>query len=194
MENKNVKLASENELINKARKDKESFGVLYEFYFSKIYAYVFRRTGSREDAEDIVSEVFLKAFSNLEKYHDRGFAFGAWLYRLATNCLIDKNRWRGRHPEVLSGENLENCRFKENSDQEAGKSFDRRAIEKVLLKLSARHKKIICLRYFAEFEISEIAENMGISSNNVSVLLNRALAAFKRQSDKSGVKFFSFLL
>jgi RNA polymerase sigma-70 factor (ECF subfamily) len=188
------KLANEEELIASAKQDEQAFTVLYDYYFPKIYAYVFRRLGCHDDAEDVVSEVFLKVFSNLGKYQNRGFSFGAWLYRIATNCLIDRGRRQKHFAVTVESEELDrNPAPGAEADGVARKTFDRLAIEKVFLTLPVRYKEVICLRYFADLEIHEIAVNMNISENNASVLLHRALEAFKKKSSDSGVKFFCFL-
>jgi len=58
-------LEREKELVERAKKDTEAFGELYEQYYSKIFSYVLRRTARIEIAQDVTSEVFFKALKNL---------------------------------------------------------------------------------------------------------------------------------
>jgi RNA polymerase sigma-70 factor (ECF subfamily) len=193
MEQQIRQLANEDELVSKAKTDDAAFEQLYYHYFPKIYSYVMKRVGGRESAEDIVSEVFLKAFANLNKYQSRGFTFGAWLYRIATNCLTDHYRKRSRRPEDLDEEAMEKEPGQEAAHKEAERSSDRQAIEMVLARLPERYSQAVYLRYFAEMEIYEIAEVMKVSKAHASVLIHRALESFKREAARTGIKFFCFI-
>ena len=83
-------------LVAAARSDREQFGALYDRYVAPIYRYCHVRLGNREEAEDATSEVFLKALAGLHAY--RGGNFAAWIYRIAHNSVVD--RQRRRRPEV----------------------------------------------------------------------------------------------
>ena len=92
MEAVKINLENEAEIVERAKTDEAAFAILYDHYFPRIYAYIFKRAGNRETAEDILSMTFLRAFTNLKRYQSRGFLFGAWLYRIATNNLMDHYR------------------------------------------------------------------------------------------------------
>jgi len=81
--------ANERRLIEAAQQDPIRFGALYEIHFERVYAYVARRLGNREAAEDVTSEVFHQALANLARYEWRGAPFGAWLMRIASNAIAD---------------------------------------------------------------------------------------------------------
>lgn len=186
-------LENEAELVERAKTDDADFEVLYYHYFPKIYSFVIKRAGNRETAEDIVSEVFLKAFTNLKKYNNRGFTFGAWLYRIAANCLTDHYRKQSRQPVAAAEEIIDNEPGKESPKKEAENKSDREAIEKVLVCLPERYSQAVYLRYFAEMEIYEIADVMKVSKAHASVLIHRALESFKHECTKTGIKFFCFI-
>jgi RNA polymerase sigma-70 factor, ECF subfamily len=180
---------NEAELVEKAKVDDQAFGQLYEYYFPKIYRYIKRRVSTHEIAEDLVSQVFLKAFGHRQNYQSRGFSFGAWLYRIATNILTDHYR-RGVHGEVNDEEAIAKEPASENFQAAGEQLTDRAAIEKVLNKMPARYRQVINLRYFAEMEIGEISEVMGLPKTHTSVILHRALNCFKQKSDQHGIKFY----
>jgi RNA polymerase sigma-70 factor (ECF subfamily) len=172
-------LENEAEIVGRAKTDDAAFEILYNHYFPKIYGYVFRRIGNREAAEDIVSNVFLKVFSNLKKYEDRGFTFGSWVYRIATNSLMDHYR-RNKPGMEVELEEKDGENFSDNNQiTSVEQKQDRAAIEKVLQKMPERYREIINLRFFAELEIEEIAVTLKISKPHASVLLHRALNKFK---------------
>jgi len=79
-------------LVAAARLDQQQFGALYDRYVAPIYRYCYVRLGSREEAEDATSEVFLKALAGLHAY--RGGNFAAWIHRIAHNAVVDRQRRR----------------------------------------------------------------------------------------------------
>jgi RNA polymerase sigma-70 factor (ECF subfamily) len=81
--------AGERLLIEAAQRDPARFAALYDLYFDRIYAYIASRAASRDEAEDMVSEVFHKALANLRRFEWRGAPFSAWLYRIAANEVTD---------------------------------------------------------------------------------------------------------
>ena len=92
-----VDIADVQVLVERAQAgDGGAFGELYE-QFAEIFRFLLRRVnGDRETAEDLTEEVFLKALQRLGGYQFRGLPFGAWLYRIARNHLIDHLRSRPR--------------------------------------------------------------------------------------------------
>ena len=95
-------LAAEAALVERARTDGEAFGRLYDRYLDQVYRYVYRRTGTHADAEDLTAQTFHRALERLETYESRDRPFGAWLVRIAQNLIVDRAR-RGRPPLSLDG-------------------------------------------------------------------------------------------
>jgi RNA polymerase sigma-70 factor (ECF subfamily) len=77
----------ERSLIEAAQADPARFVDLYERHFHRVYAYASRRASSRAEAEDVTSEVFEHALTNLRKFEWRGVPFLAWLFRIAAACI-----------------------------------------------------------------------------------------------------------
>jgi RNA polymerase sigma-70 factor, ECF subfamily len=178
-----VKNILENEagIVARAKNDDAAFEILYDFYFPRIYGYVFKRLGNREASEDILSATFLKAFINIKNYQSRGFSFGAWLYRIATNNLMDHYRRQKPGAEVELEEEVAGEISADDPAAAVERKQERQAIEKVLNQLPARYREIIQLRFFAELEIEEIASALKISKTHASVLIHRALKSFKNK-------------
>ena len=82
--------ADERLLVEAAQHDPRRFAALYERNFERVYAYIARRVGDRDAAEDLTSEVFHQALANLGRYEWRGVPFAAWLYRIASNAIADR--------------------------------------------------------------------------------------------------------
>src|SRR5512142_3067606 len=91
-------LDNERRLVESAQAgDGDAFSQLYEAYFDRVYRFVYFRVADLEVAEDLASQVFLKAWENLHRYRPRG-PFLAWLYAIARNTVIDT--YRTRKPAV----------------------------------------------------------------------------------------------
>jgi len=174
-----VFLAEEAELIVKAKNDEAAFNVLYDFYFPKIYGFVLKRVGKREEAEDIVSATFMKVFVNLDGYRPQaGASFSAWVYRIATNNIID---WqRKKKPSVNIEDIAEPGDERQDQHQDLLLSHDRSVVHKVLADLSEKEQRIITLKYFSELSHAEIASSLQVSEGNARVLLCRALRKFQQ--------------
>lgn len=82
--------------------DFDAFGKLYERYIDKIYSYVVRKVSAPETAEDIVSQVWMKAMSSLEKFdvEAENMSFQAWIYRIAHNSLVDYYRTKKESVDI----------------------------------------------------------------------------------------------
>lgn len=92
--------AGERRLVEAAQKDPSRFGELYENNFERVYAYIARRVGNREEAQDLTAEVFHQALANLARFEWRGLPFAAWLLRIASNAIAD--RWKSKAREHCS--------------------------------------------------------------------------------------------
>ncbi len=90
-------LADDDMLAAAARVDRVAFSVLYQRYLDPIFRYCFVRLQNRDVAEDVTSEVFLKAFAGIHSF--RGGNFGAWLFRIAHNEVI--RGYRRRENQLL---------------------------------------------------------------------------------------------
>jgi RNA polymerase sigma-70 factor (ECF subfamily) len=64
----------------------------YDIHFERVYAFIARRVGDRDLAEDLTTDVFHKALANLGRFEWRGVPFAAWLLRIAANAIADPGR------------------------------------------------------------------------------------------------------
>ena len=82
--------------------DPEAFAELHRRYFEKIYSFVLWRVASKEDAEDLVSQVFLQAWEALTRKPTDKSHFKGFIYKIARNEVIDWYRARGKTPALIS--------------------------------------------------------------------------------------------
>ncbi len=169
----------ERQLIKKAQENAKAFEELYNHYLPKIYGYLLNRTGQKELAEDLTSEVFAKALANITNYDDRGIGFSAWLFRIARNTLIDYKR---KKKEILvDPTEMRETRSPDHPDinnleQEEKWSY----IRKTVNTLPEKYQTILSLKFFEEMSNDEIAEILGCKKGAVAVRIHRALRLMRR--------------
>jgi len=170
-------------LIAKARQgDAESFGLLFDKYYSKIYRFVFYKVSNRELAEDFTSQVFLKAWEHISS-GVKVNAFQAWIYRISRNLIIDYYRSREKEELALiySDDDSDNeTEFKVDPD----KNLDLQNLEKILFNLRNEIREIVVLRYIDDLPIKEISKIVDKSQANVRVIIHRALKELNKYIDK----------
>ena len=79
-------------LVEAAKKDPSRFAELYELNFARVYAYIARRVGDRDVAQDLTSDVFHKALASIQSFEWRGVPFAGWLLRIAANMIVDHSK------------------------------------------------------------------------------------------------------
>jgi RNA polymerase sigma-70 factor (ECF subfamily) len=168
----------EQDLIARAvQGDADAFGDLYERYLARIYRYVFYRVNDAAEAEDLTETVFLKAWEALEDYRLRDVPFGAWLYRIAHNVVVDRHR---THKETLT---LEGHLVLHDTVSSPEDSLDQHeTIESVahaLAQLSPVHRQVLILRFISGLSHAETARVLKRSEEAVRVLQHRALYALR---------------
>jgi len=171
----------ERQLIKKAQENAAAFEELYNHYLPRIYGFLLNRTGQKELAEDLTSEVFAKALANLGKYNDRGAPFAAWLFRIARNSLID---WSRKKKEILTDavESYEPAPEHVSVGAEARLAQDERKalLRKTMEHLPEKYQTVLSLKFFEELSNDEIAEIVGCQKNAVAVRVHRALRLMRK--------------
>jgi RNA polymerase sigma-70 factor, ECF subfamily len=161
-------------LVEAAQRDPGRFADLYERNFDRVYAYVARRLRDRNQAEDVVSEVFHHALANLGKFEWRGVPFCAWLYRIAANAIADRMTKSGKE----AGTPAQEAEAAVNDDVE------RRALLSQLVNgLPPEQRRVVVLRFVEQQSIKEIARAMQRSEGAVKQLQFRALQALRARME-----------
>jgi len=165
-------------LVEAAQRDRRRFVALYERHFERVYAFALRRVGRREEAEDVTSEVFHRALSNIEKFEWRGAPFAAWLFQIASNEI--SNRWQRSAREQGNG------LTKEPESREAGADEieDRARVFRLVDTLPETQRRVVVMRFAEEKSIREIACALGKSEGAVKQLQFRALESLREKVNK----------
>lgn len=152
----------------------EAFGVLVERYEDKIKRYARRFLLGYEDAEDLVQEVFIKAYINIQSF-DAQRKFSSWLYRIAHNEFINAIKKKGREPlPFFDPDNLfPHPTAPESADTEINRQEMTELLESCLDKLNVKYREVLVLYYFEDMEYRAIADILKIPVATVGVRLKR---------------------
>lgn len=166
-------------------KDEEAFIEAYDLYTDKIFRFVYFKIGNIEEAQDLTSLIFLKAWNYIRSNAISDYkTLKSLIYKIARNSIVDYYREKSaRAVTTMSGEGeeLEN-KIDEDQDllKRAELTFDLAVVEKKLMELKDEYREIIVLRFIEEFSIKEIAKILDKSNVNTRVLIYRALKALKK--------------
>lgn len=155
------------------------FQVRYSETVEKVYNFVFYRTGRDHAlAEDLTSEIFMKALEKYETYHTSGGSFSSWIFTIARNHVIDRYR---THREQVSIDALANVLPAPSRDiqQDIDNSTMTKRVMAAIDQLPPQHREVIVLKFISELETEEIARVLDKKPGAIRVALHRALQALK---------------
>lgn len=173
--------------IQEAKHGKETaFYRIYETYKEQIYRLAFRYMRTREDAEDILQETFVKAFNNLNQLQsDSETSFTSWIQTICVNSALNHLR-RQKRQKIIGMITLSDLSSEPRSaDPTPDKTVQIREhlshIQKSYENLPPKQKIIFDMRYYQHYEIKEIAGMLGCSESNVKTQLMRAVNKLKKE-------------
>lgn len=176
---------TEKELIARASAgDAEAFGALYEQHIEAIYNYVYYRTSSQKEAEDLTSRVFLRALKHIEEYEDRGYPFSAWLYRIAHNLVVNWYRDRDRSQEIPLADQFPPPAVEDKVEQRLAREDKRHELLKKVRELPEDRQQLIILKHVEGLTNREIGEVMDRTEGAIKALYHRTLVSLR---DEYGV-------
>ena len=163
-------------LVREAKNlDREALSELCVYFYPRIYRYVYYRVGTRQDAEDITSEVFVRMVKSLRT--QKG-SFQAWLFRIATNLVIDHYRRTARQKKALLKRESQMSSEPARDEREA--LFLQHELREAMGELTEEQQEVITLKFIEGYENSEIADMLSKSVGAVKALQFRALASLRK--------------
>ena len=160
-------------LVEAAKKDPSRFAELYELNFAQVYAFIARRVGDRDVAQDLTSDVFHKALASIQTFEWRGVPFAGWLLRIAANMIVDRSKRSGR--EVSAQDDVPDPGTQPNLEE-----IDQHArLFRLVEQLPPDQRRVIGMRFAEEKSIREIAHELGRSEGAVKQLQFRALQSLR---------------
>lgn len=178
------------------RGDPAAFDRLVEEFGPRLFGFALRLLNGKDEAEDVVQEVFLKVVRTIEQYeHDSRFE--AWLFRIAANAVRDRIRSSRRSVSASGGagpvteEEMERAMYPRRDDasirgpletMENNEDVDR--VQNCLSRLPLAEREVIMLRHYSSMSFAEIAEMMGTPIGTALARAHRGLAKLREWMEK----------
>lgn len=169
------------QLAAEVKADPRAFGRLYDLLVQPVYRYLYRRTGSISDAEDLTSQTFTTAFESLQRYRHRdGVHFAAWVFTIARHKLADHyrrgKRWPPLEPQIEPSVDPNTLgRLVQDEELEH--------LQDLIRELDEEERDLIYLRYVAELTYADMAELLGRKEDAVKKSVYRLLARLKSRME-----------
>lgn len=165
--------------------ESELFGLLVKRYEAKIMRYAKRFLFNHNDVEDLVQEVFIKAYVNIQSF-DVSRKFSPWIYRIAHNEFINAIKKKGKEPLPLFDLDtlFPYLTSKENADKDTINKELRRILDKCINKLDSKYREPLILRYFEDLNYQEISDILHIPVATVGIRLRRGKEKMKSFCNK----------
>ena len=171
--------------VDEAARRLDQFAEKYQQFFPRVFAYVYGRVHNVHEAEDLVAEVFERAFLKMGSLRNDE-AFSTWLFTIARNIITSHVRKRGREsvvdPDILRSLVASNV----SVENEILVREEVAAVIDCLRTFPQREQDIVSLKFDAELTNAQIARIMGLSEANVRVILFRTLRKLRQMIKSSG--------
>lgn len=156
-----------------AEREKRPLQEVYEDYFSYIYNMMYMHVLNRETAEDLTSEVFMKAFSTYAQYDPKRAGEKTWLSTIANHLLIDHYRSRSANKSDLVEDEVLTAIPCEDADMERICDTANDAVRVLMSELDPQERHLLEMRYYMDMKNPEIGEVLGINAKAVSERIRR---------------------
>lgn len=173
---------SDVELVRLALADSDDYARIVEKYERPLLRYVLRISNiSREEGEDLLQNIFLKAYQNLRDF-DSSLKFSSWIYRIAHNEVI--SNWRKKSVRIaeVSLESAEAAQLLKSTldiPTTTDERFLAEFVHSILAKIPQKYREVLILRYLESKDYAEISDILHCPMGSVATLVHRAKKAFE---------------
>ncbi len=183
---------TDEQLVALTLKNPEAYAFLVGRYEEKLLRYVMRISRStKEDGEDILQDVFLSAYKNLNDF-DQALKFSSWVYRITHNKVISHFRKVTARPKTTTYEGDSNLLNILASDEDLARELERKytvaEVKGVLEKLDERYREVLVLKFLEEKDYKEISDILEKPMGTVATLISRAKKQFKEKTEEGSSK------
>ena len=166
--------------------DKDAFEMLYQQHNGLVLKTAYLITGNRDEAEDVLQEVFVSVWKARRTYDPGKGKFTTWLHRITVNQCAKMHR--KKKPAIRSlekvqkeGLHLSKSDVSQSTDQSAIQNYEFEDLIVRLNLLDSKHRSVMVLRYFNELSYEEIAQTLGIPLGTVKSRINQSLKSIRKQ-------------
>ncbi|GAB3513562.1 RNA polymerase sigma factor [Spirosoma knui] len=174
-------LVSESVLIEKLhRRDQQAFQWLYDQYSPALYGVVLRIVRDEEQAQDLLQDIFVKIWKNLDAYDSSKGRLFTWMLNVARNTAIDALRARKTQPSGAIRTDEDNVHIVDRQHHTEQPNPDHIGIQEVVGQLRPERKQLIDLVYFGGYTHEEAAEELNLPLGTVKTRIRAALQELKQ--------------
>ena len=176
---------TDEELVELILENQSYFLHIVKRYKVKLLAYIRRISNvSNEEAEDLLQDVFLKVFVNLNDF-DNGLKFSSWIYRITHNLVIDNFRKTKSRPQLteldMSSDRISTLADDFDIERDLDKEFLKAKIQTALANLDIKFREILVLKYLEEKDYQEISDIIKKPTGTVASRINKAKQELKKE-------------
>lgn len=177
-------ILTEWEEIKAAQQSAAAFRPLYDRYYEALFRFIYKRTADQNLTADLTQQVFLKVMQNITSYQFKGLPFSAWLYRIATNEVLQYFRQHQKARIIcIEDTNVSDIQEAIHDDQEAIQQ-DIGVMENAIRELSEHEIQLLEMRFFEKRSFKEVGDILNITENNAKVKTYRLLDKLKQLMSK----------
>ncbi len=174
---------TDGELVKLTLKNQEYFRCIIERYDDKLLRYILRISSmSREDAEDVLQDVFISVYKNLNGF-DRDLKFSSWIYRITYNKVVSTWRKSKNAPIVFKNEDslelFKNIASEENILLELNNQDVQKEVKQILARIKKEYAEVLVLKFLEDKSYIEISDILKKPMGTVATLISRAKKQFK---------------
>ena len=167
---------------------KEPFEKVYENHFSQIYNFIYGQILNRERAEDLVSDIFIKAMTHYEQFDPSRASVRTWLTNIARNALIDEYRKSSIRNHESYDDEESGIDPAYEDEYEVFQLEEERQVHQLLELLSDKERELLTMIYFQKMKNEEIGQVLGIKAKAVSERHRRLLVKCRQLAGKVGLE------
>lgn len=159
---------------------------IYESHFARVVRYIGIRIGDFSEAEDLTSEVFIRALRSLDSYRETGAPMEAWVFRIAHNMVVDHLRRKDRRPIPAELDEAHSVPSSEDPERDAERREEAQRLHDAMRHLTEAQKQVLSLRFGGEMSSEEVAQVLGKKAGAVRTMQNAAIQKLRNILDKQG--------
>ncbi len=182
---------TDEQLVVLTLKNQEYYLCLMKRYEDKLFNYILKISNiSKEEAEDILQEVFIKVYQNLNDY-DSNSKFSSWIYRIAHNATVSAFRKKDVRPQSVPWDNEElinMLKSTSNIEKDIIQQSTYKHILNIIDGLPFKYKEVLILKFVENKDYREISDILHKPMGTIATLINRAKKSLNQELDKEGIK------
>jgi RNA polymerase sigma-70 factor (ECF subfamily) len=153
---------------------------LYETHFERVARYIAVRIGNVSEAEDLASEVFVRALRAVDSYKDTGAPMEAWLFRIAHNIVVDFLRKQSRRPVSVPLDEALSLGRSHNPSARLERLEEIQQLNRAMEQLNEAQRQVLALRFGGEMTSEQVGRVMGKKAGAVREMQSAAIKKLRQ--------------